>query len=275
MSKNIRSKYSPFFKVKKFFKFLYIVGFPLGFADEELNEFEFNPWIQYPKFIFWNGACLTGFVFSGCMFMKASGSWNLWNAFKITTKGFGFSGLDMAVMVGNPFLSLASCCLYFLLFTNGHDKLSKICRLLTDVNEDMDKEWKCIDAISKTNFKSLFTNTLLVGLITILSGVTLGSSYIAMFFSTSTDRLSTSEKVLFCVFNLFTNPTLVYPTVSFSSDFIFSHIVFEVSVSYSKLKDYLKSKCLSKQNHIRTEEMIDDLGEGSDGSMIETRCDDA
>ena len=260
MSSSNQGQYSPFFKVKKIFSVFPILGLPLKLDIEGIDHFKFNPWTAYPKFILFNAFFfILGFGSSGFLIMKATDTWNLIDAYVMKMEVFGQSGLDMVVMIGYPLLSLISASFYFVMLINKRDQLNKICRLLTDVNKELNREWKGLNFDTSIPYKSIYVKMILIVIIATMSGVTLASSYIISFFYTPTDKLSKAEKILFCVTNLTINPFLVYTPISFATDLIITQLLFEVSISFTKLKDTLKYKCLTNDQDRNTKETSSDL----------------
>ena len=254
MSSNDRAQYSPFFKAKRFFKFFNLLGFPLKLDDTKFDNFKFNPWVEHPKSIFYYCNMGVGFGYTAYLFMKATDSWNMYDAFAIKLGMLGLSELDMVVMVGYPGLSVISAAFYFCQLINKKDKINKISRLLTDVNVGMAQEWEALNLDSGVLYKSIYMKTIVVGMIAIISGVTLGFSYITSFFFSSTEQLSMTEKILFWVINLTLNPFIVYPPQTVAADFMMTHLLLEVTNSFTKLKDILKCKCVIKHRSINTDE---------------------
>ena len=262
MSSSNQGQFSPFCKVKKIFSVFPFLGLPLELDIEGTDHFKFNPWTAYPKFILYNAFfCILGFGYPGFLIMKATDTRNVFDAYIMKMGIFGQSGLDMAVMIGYPLLSLISASFYFVMLINKKDQLNKICRLLTDTNKELSREWKGMNFDSSIPYKSIYVKMILIAIIAILSGVTLASSYIASFFYTPSEKLSRTEKILFCVSNLTINPLLVYPPISFATDLIITQLLFEVSISFTKLKDILKYKCLSNNRDKNVKETGRDLNQ--------------
>ena len=241
MSSNIQKQYSPFFKIKRFLTLnQFLLGFPLQTANEECNKFKFNPWIGYSKLLLFDAMVALGFGYISYLFMKATSVWNVLGAFAKKMDKFKLSELDIAVLLGYPMLNLVSNSVYFEQFKNRKERLNKICMLLTEANEKIDNTAKKLDFVSRVRYKSIYAKIVLVTTITLLSGLTLAASYIAMFFSSSTENLSKTEKILYCILAAVINPPLVYPPTSFAADFAVTHLMLEVKESFNKLKDILK-----------------------------------
>ena len=268
MSSSNQGQYSPFFKVKKIFTVFHLLGLPFKLDIEGIDHFKFNPWTALLKFILYNAFfIILGFGYSGFLVMKSTDTKNLIDAYMMKMGIFGQSGLDMGVMIGYPLVSLISASFYFVMLINKKDQLNKICRMLTDTNKELSQELKEKNFDSSIPYKSIYVKMILIAIIAIMSGVTLASSYIASFFYTPSEKLSRTEKILFCVSNLTINPLLVYPPISFATDLIITQLLFEVSISFTKLKDILKYKCLS--NHL--DKNAKETGSDLDQAAVEKR----
>ena len=252
-----RNQYSPFFKIRTWFKVSNcFFGFPLNSISEEFNRFEFNPWIQYPKFFVFNSVVVLGFCYMVYLFMKVTDIWNPLDAFNYTLGKFGFSDLDKAVMNGYPLLALISNFVHFIQFKKEKDGFNKICKMLTLVNQEIDGAHRSSNIGYKKKNNSIYVNLILVSIIMVLTLATYSTSWITIFFSASTENLSKAEKIAFCINNVIINGLLIYPPMSHAAESCVCNLMFELKDSFISFKDILKYKVSTGQREKISKEKL-------------------
>ena len=262
-----RNQYSPFFKIKTLLQGSNcFFGFPLSSISEEFNRFEFNPWIQYPKFFVFNSLVVLGFCYMVYLFMKVADIWNPLEAFNYTLGKFGFSDLDKVVMNGYPLIALLSNFVHFIQFKKEKDGFNNICKMITDVNEEIYGA-RCSSNIAyKKKNDSIYMNLILTSIIMVLTLATYCTSWITIFFSGPTDNLSKVEKIAFCIDNVIINGLLIYPPMSHAAESCVSHLMFELKDSFIKFKDILKYKVWTGQRENIVKEKLDQGYKDDNGS---------
>ena len=238
-----RYKYSPLFRIRKLLLLnKCFFGFPFKSVTEEFNTFEFNPWIEYTKLLLFNILEALGMCYIGYITMKGTDIWHPYDAFLYKTGKFGLSGLDMAVMLGYPFVCIISNSVCFIQLRNEKSGLNKICRLLTHINEELDGVWKGSKLGYDSRLKSVRKNLCVMSIIISLTCLTMSASWIAITLSGSTENLSKAVMITGGISIVLQNTFLLLPPMCYGAEMTFTQLVFETKEICIKLKDVLKSK---------------------------------
>ena len=233
MSNKPKRSFSPFLKAKHYLSFLRVIlGFPLTPVNETFDSFEFKPFRELIRYliyiVIYGAACAT----NGVIYSSKRENANPALMFNERLKDFGFTGLDVAVLMFLPWLNIASNTIYFISFKGITSKINKITCLIIELEKNLFKllGGDVFDSLEdKTMKKGLkfYWNLFYISLAPLLATILITISFATIAFTDDTIDFSTLEKVFFCFGLGFFASSYIYPPSAMSADFIVFFLLVE------------------------------------------------
>ena len=218
--------FSPFLNAKPILSCMrFIVGFPLTPLNKNFDLFEFKPFWELIRYLMFIAVFLASGVCTGVIYSSSKATGNIFSAFMERLKGFGFTGLDVAVINLLPPLNIASNTIYFFSFKAIVFKLNKISSLLFSLNEDFHKVLKndlfdSFEEKEKAQGFKFYWNLIYVSVAPLVATVLITLSFTAIAFEDDAVEFSTLQKVIFCVALGIFGICYIYPPSAISADYV-------------------------------------------------------
>lgn len=225
MSNIPKTELSPFFKAKTQLSLLrFCLGFPLKVKNEKFPSFEFRnvlELIRYLMYLALVGGSIA--VFLGVIYTSNRTTNRILNTFNDSLKKYGFSGLDIAVVLLLPFFNIISNTIHLILFKYGAKRLNKLNASLSLINQDLQKLLgnDLFDSFEEQNKPKGLKRYLFLLYVTVIPNIAsamISISFSAIIFQNESLELSIDKKVTFTtLFSVFT-VCYMYPPTSASAD---------------------------------------------------------
>ena len=159
------------------------------------------------------------------------------------SKSFGFTLLDVLVIVTIPYINIISSFFYLLSFKTEASSISKVCLYLTDLNKEL---YALSDSTLIKWKQSFLTKSLkLVIFAFCIKGIVLIFNIMAFLWALKNDIFSNvlmenDQKLLYPIAVVIHLYCCVYPSIAISADFVTCHILNEVGETFSLWNTLLK-----------------------------------
>ena len=240
MSKKDPARFSPLFKIRKILLFLrWFLGFPLKPKNKEFNEFLFQPCLEYTRYS----------VYLAFFFLTAS--YNLYSLMKLGhlnnplevitkfyTEIFGYTLLDIFVIMTIPYTNIISNTFYLRSFKKVVTRFSQICIDLTNLNKELNESVDKMSTGRKTGtnmrisiklFLSGFFIALLVIILYCVPSATVIEKNLEEF---TNSHITDVEKYIYMVNIIVFTCCWVYPCITISADLIICEILEQTGEMY-------------------------------------------
>ena len=232
--------FSPFFEDRYQIKYLWwSLGFPLTFVDHSFTCLKFNPALEYGKHALFLLLMSLSFAYFSYAQMKRQQTWNFTTATLSMLKEVGISDLDIGVLTCIPFVNLISNSIYFMSFKNDHPGWNRISKSLSGINEEVQIHFREKIPVIQNSLLTGYKKWILLWIIEVISIGMMTICWSTIF--SSSENVSTVEKIIFGVVNFLFTLGYIYPPVAYSADLIFSCLVSETKVAFDNFELLVKS----------------------------------
>ena len=232
--------FSPFFESRYQIKFLRLSwGFPLTFVDHSCTCLKFSPALECGRHAFFLFMMTLSWAYLSLAQMKRQQTWNLTTAVLSIMREVEISDLDIAVLSFIPFVNLISNSIYFMSFKNDHPGWNRISKSLSDINEEVQTHFREKIPVIQNRLLTGYKKWILLWIIEVISIGMMTICWSTIF--SSSENVSTVEKIIFGVVNFLFTLGYIYPPVAYSADLIFSCLVSETKVAFDNFELLVKS----------------------------------
>ena len=224
MSKSVGRHFSPFYKVKKIiWVFRFGFGFPLTATNEAYNNFKFNAWLEFLRYIAYSVLlCFSGF-YAFYVSYRCTKEWNPIRSLEKIWGGIGLSYLDIGVLLCISPINNSCNALYTLFFRRGVTGINKLLLNLTILNEKFHKILignRYIEIKTRKKQFQLYLKHFFLFIIGIMASIIMSISWESTMFDKYPNVLTVGEKVVMVIILILSNLSFIYPPMAKSTDFL-------------------------------------------------------
>ena len=239
-------QYSPFFSVRKILFLLRCTfGFPLNPKNGAYNDFVFNSWLEYSRYILYICIAFTSYICVIFLHLKNSNIETPIRFMRHNSRILGISLLDVFIINTIPFTNLISTMFHMRSFKKCAKNLNKICKGLTQINSALCTRQR------ETLFVSYSHNWCKKSIVFVSIGVVLSTISLLLILSqwmttftilVKENLMSQEDLVPFCIATTIWTLCWIYPCISISADFITCHLLGEIADCFEAWKLLLRFK---------------------------------
>lgn len=233
MSNGQNQHVSPFLKAKNYLSFLRcVLGFPLTPVNEAYESFEFKTCCELIRYLIFMGILAAAGTTTGVVYSKGGETGNPVFAFNERLRNFGFTGLDVAVIMALPFFNIASNTVHFFSFKAIVSKINKITSLILELNENLCKllgrnVFDSLEDMEKTKGLKQYWHLFYISAAPLLATILITTAFATIAFRDDTIEFSTLEKIGFCIAAGVFALSYIHPPSAAASDFIVYYLLVE------------------------------------------------
>ena len=244
-----RFPFSPLFKRRYMIICLRIVfGFPLKRTNSDYNHFEFNPWMEYGRYVLSLSIPMAGSAYIVYFNYKIHDTTNIFMIVERNVKSLGLSIMDMLVLQSLTYVNYLSNFTYLHSFKKAIKEINGILHQLAKINATLFKfmerhnlnSERCTKSRPKSNHgkRSAIMVAILFGLATGL----MTASWSLFNISNDRQNINVYEIVGLVLAILISVLTYIYPPMACSAEFLAISLILETKEAFDKFHSIIQTR---------------------------------
>ena len=239
---------SPLFKRRYMIICLRIVfGFPLKRTNSDYNHFEFNPWMEYGRYVLSLSIPMAASAYIVYFNNKIHDTSSIFTVIESNVKELGLSIMDVLVLQSLPFVNYVSNFIHLYSFKKALNGLNKILHQLSEINETL------LKIIQRNRLNSAIYNRKRLKsnhgkrsaiLVVILCGLAAGlmtACWSLFTLSHDIQNVNVYEIIVFVFAISISVLTYVYPPMACSAEFLVISLILETKEAFDKFHSIIET----------------------------------